>query len=209
MYLEYLKELIMNKTHQLYEIKEKCKNCKKCKSYETRKNIVFSSGNEDANVMFIGEAPGEHEDNQALPFVGPAGQLLESFFQRLKIDRNKDLYISNVLKCRPIKIGKTGRVSNRTPDYDEMDNCIENLIEQIKIVNPKLIVLAGSTALKALTKRKTCKIKSEMGQFFDLTIGDCIYKAIAVLHPSYLMQYATDDDKVKTLEYLKKIKEFI
>lgn len=114
-------------------------NCKKCKLCTNRTNIVFGTGNKNADVMFIGEGPGADEDRQGEPFVGKAGQLMNKAFQGLSISREK-VYIANVVKCRPPQ--------NRVPEQDEAAACLDYLRNQVILVKPKIIVLLGSTALK-------------------------------------------------------------
>ena len=121
------------------ELSESIKDCKKCGLCEGRTNIVIGVGEHNTNIMLIGEGPGADEDAQGIPFVGKAGQLMNQAFAGLGIDRSK-LYIANVVKCRPPQ--------NRVPEKDEADACIGYLQNQIKLVNPKVIVLLGSTALK-------------------------------------------------------------
>lgn len=121
------------------ELKKSIINCKKCKLYTNRMNIVFGSGNENADVMLIGEGPGADEDKQALPFVGKAGKLMDKALDGLNICREK-LYIANIVKCRP--------PSNRVPADDEAKACLDYLRNQVILIQPKIIVLMGSTALK-------------------------------------------------------------
>lgn len=113
--------------------------CKKCKLSNNRTNIVFGQGNKNADIMFIGEGPGADEDHYGLPFVGKAGQLMNKAFEGLGINR-KDVYIANIVKCRP--------PSNRVPEEDECQACLDYLRNQVILVKPKIIVLLGSTALK-------------------------------------------------------------
>ena len=121
------------------ELEESIKGCKKCKLCMNRTNIVFGTGNKQADVMFIGEGPGADEDRLGEPFVGKAGQLMNKALQALDIDRDK-LYITNIVKCRPPQ--------NRVPEQDEAEACLNYLRNQVILVKPKIIVLLGSTALK-------------------------------------------------------------
>ena len=113
--------------------------CKKCRLCTNRTNIVFGQGNKKARLMFIGEGPGADEDKQGIPFVGKAGQLMNNAFQALEINR-EDVYIANIVKCRP--------PSNRVPEDDEAQTCLNYLRNQVILIKPKIIVLLGSTALK-------------------------------------------------------------
>lgn len=114
------------------DLENECENCNKCKLCNTRKHVVIGTGNRNAKIMFIGEGPGADEDLQGIPFVGKAGQLMNKAFAGIGIKR-ENVYIANVVKCRPPQ--------NRNPEKDEADVCREYLISQIKLVNPKVIVL--------------------------------------------------------------------
>ena len=124
---------------ELEELKKEVMNCKKCKLCENRNNTVFGSGNENADIMFIGEGPGADEDIEGLPFVGKAGKLMNQAFAGLGISR-EDVYIANIVKCRPPQ--------NRTPLKEEAMVCLDYLRKQVMLIKPKIIVLLGNTALK-------------------------------------------------------------
>jgi uracil-DNA glycosylase family 4 len=117
-------------------------NCRKCVHGTTRRAFVFGAGNADAAVMVIGEAPGEEEDKQGLPFVGPAGQLLTQMLAAIRLDRKKDVFITNILKCRP--------PSNRDPSPQEQAACLPLLRKQIEIIRPAAILVLGRIAAHAL-----------------------------------------------------------
>ena len=121
------------------ELEKSIENCKKCKLCEGRTNIIFGSGNKNADIMFVGEGPGADEDRIGEPFVGKAGKLMDQCLFGLGIKR-EELYIANIVKCRPPQ--------NRVPEKDEAIACMEYLRNQIYLVKPKIIVLLGSTALK-------------------------------------------------------------
>lgn len=123
----------------LNEIEEVVKNCTKCNLCKKRTNTVFGSGNENADIMFIGEGPGGDEDIQGKPFVGKAGKLMDQAFIGLGIDREK-VYIANIVKCRP--------PNNRNPEKQEADACLDYLRNQVILIKPKIVVLLGSVALK-------------------------------------------------------------
>ena len=123
------------------ELEEEIKGCSKCKLCNNRNNIVLGCGNKNAKVMFIGEGPGADEDIQGEPFVGKAGKLMNQAFKGVGIKR-EEVYICNVVKCRP--------PMNRNPEADEVKACIDYLRAQVKLVKPKIIVLLGSVALKAV-----------------------------------------------------------
>lgn len=159
----------------LDELKEKLKNCKGCPLCSTRTNLVFSDGNPNANIMLIGEAPGADEDRLGVPFVGRAGKLLNEFFEKAGIDRQKDIYICNTLKCRPPE--------NRKPLPDEKKACAPYLKFQIDTIKPKIIVLCGATALESFIKGQT--ISKARGKIFKGSKGTVF---IPVFHPSYLLR---------------------
>lgn len=123
------------------ELKESIKNCQKCKLCKNRTNIVFGTGNENADIMFIGEGPGADEDAQGIPFVGKAGKLMNNAFEGIGINR-EEVYIANIVKCRP--------PGNRNPEKDEVIACIDYLRNQVVLVKPKIVVVLGSVALKAI-----------------------------------------------------------
>lgn len=126
------------------EIENKCLSCKSCRLCEKRKNVVFGVGNRQAKVMFIGEGPGEQEDIQGEPFVGRAGQLLDKMLYAVDLDRHKNVYITNIVKCRP--------PMNRDPQEDEQDCCIGYLREQTRLIRPRIIVTLGRIAGMKLIK---------------------------------------------------------
>ena len=120
-------------------LNNKCIKCRKCSLSSTRKNVVFGRGNPNSKLFVIGEGPGQQEDEQGVAFVGRAGKMLDSAFLSVGIDTNKDCYISNIVKCRPPE--------NRKPHKNEVSECIPWLEKQIGLIKPKVIVLAGSTAV--------------------------------------------------------------
>lgn len=197
----------MDKLKQLEDIDLLCENCHSCEIASRRDKMVFSAGNPDAKVVFIGEAPGKDENAQGLPFVGRAGQLLNTYLQKIGIDREKDLYITNILKCRPTNPDRPNK--DRVPASDEIRNCIGYLYKQIEIVKPNLIVLCGGTSLKTLIGKKSIQISKVRGNIFELELNGNKYNAVAIYHPSYLMQYASQEQKEITLEDLKLIKSYI
>ena len=200
----------MTKQQMLNDLKQECENCRVCKIGKERTNLVFGIGNPDtAKIVFIGEAPGEQEDKDGIPFVGKAGQFLDEYLKKAGIDREKDLYIINTLKCRPftIKNQKTGIKSNRPPMREEKQACEHFMLRQIEIINPKLIVLCGNNALKSLCGSKYTVTKTH-GKLANLEYKG--RKAIAIYHPSYLVSYAHSEEKNKELlDDLKFINSFI
>ena len=173
----------MTKKDKLEEIKKLCLNCKKCELANTRNNIVFSDGNpETAKAILIGEAPGENEDLTGTPFVGRAGKLLNEFLEKAGINREKDLYIINTVKCRPPK--------NRVPTNEEKDKCAKYLYEQINIVNPKVLIFCGATALQSFYKEKV-QISKIRGKWLEVEVNGDKYKSMSIFHPSYLLRNDT------------------
>ena len=126
------------------ELKEQCLNCKKCGLCETRTNVVFGVGNPNAEVMFIGEGPGENEDLQGEPFVGRGGKLLDKMLYSVDLSREENIYIANIVKCRPPK--------NRDPKPEEQVACTDWLRNQYKLINPKIIVCLGRIASAKIIK---------------------------------------------------------
>lgn len=156
------------------DLVHKCSGCYSCPLHETRTNVVFGCGNKNADIMFIGEAPGEQEDLQGLPFVGPAGKLLDKYLTAAGLSR-EDVYIANILKCRPPK--------NRDPLPEEEDVCINHLRAQISLIKPKILVCLGRISAKRLIK-EDFKITAEHGIWFEKGA----YKICAVYHPSALLR---------------------
>lgn len=175
----------------LDELKKICSECEACSLCKTRTNCVFGVGNENADIMFVGEAPGEQEDLSGTPFVGRAGQLLDKFLYAVDISR-EDVYIANILKCRPPK--------NRDPLPAEEDACIDFLRRQVEIINPKVIVCLGRISAMRLIK-PDFKITQEHGTWFKK--GN--YLMTAVYHPAALLR--DPRKKEDMLEDMKKIKE--
>lgn len=137
------------------ELKQACAQCRRCGLGETRHSLVFGDGAENARIMLIGEGPGEQEDRQGVPFVGPAGKLLDDMLEMIYLDRTK-VYIANVVKCRPPQ--------NRDPLNVEQDACIGYLRRQAALMKPKIIVCLGRIAAKAIIK-EDFKITQEHGQW--------------------------------------------
>ena len=156
------------------EIKEKIKDCNKCKLCKTRTNIVLGSGNANAKIMLIGEGPGADEDREGLPFVGKAGKLMNFALEGIGIDRN-NLYITNIVKCRPPK--------NRDPEADEIEACIEYVKNQIQVIKPKIIVLLGKIALQNILGPEY-KITSSRGKWIE---KDGIFY-LPTWHPAALLR---------------------
>lgn len=195
------------KTRMLQELRQNCGACcKACELHKTRHNVVFSDGNpETASIVLIGEAPGKDEDMQGIPFVGRAGKLLNDYLQAAGISRENDLYIINTLKCRPFLETDNGKLKDRKPTKLEKEACKHLLFEQIKIINPKLIILCGVSAMEEFLNEG--KITDIHGRIFDITISSKTYKAMPILHPSPLCRIP--DKKNIMVHDLKKAKDFI
>ena len=159
----------------LSEIREELGDCTRCRLCETRKNIVFGEGNPRARLVFVGEGPGRDEDIQGRPFVGRAGQLLTKIIQAMKLER-KDVYICNVVKCRP--------PGNRNPEPDEVASCEPFLIKQIESINPEVIVSLGSVATGLMLKLKNFKMGQLRGTFHQY--GNS--KLMITYHPAALLR---------------------
>ncbi len=156
------------------ELKEACQHCRGCGLCRGRTNVVFGVGNEDADIMFIGEGPGEQEDLKGEPFVGPAGKLLDDMLSIIDLNR-QNCYIANIVKCRP--------PNNRDPQEEERTACIGFLRNQIALVQPKVIVCLGRIAATSLI-REDFRITREHGSW---TEKDGIWMS-AIYHPSALLR---------------------
>ena len=156
------------------ELEKQCMGCKGCGPWETRNHVVFGVGNRNADLMFVGEGPGEQEDLKGEPFVGPAGQLLDDMLSIIDIDRSK-CYIANIVKCRPPR--------NRDPLEQEQEACMDYLRNQIALVQPKVIVCLGRIAAMRLID-PNYRITREHGRWVQR--GDFFLSAI--YHPSALLR---------------------
>lgn len=157
------------------QLKETVHSCTGCGLCETRHNVVFGIGREDTDVLFVGEGPGEQEDLQGEPFVGPAGKLLDDMLSILDLDRTSNCYIANIVKCRPPR--------NRDPLETEQEACIGYLRNQVALIKPKIIVCLGRIAAKKLID-PDFRITRQHGQWFKR--GD--FWMMATFHPSALLR---------------------
>ena len=157
-------------------LKSDCADCRRCSLCGTRHNLVFGVGREDAELMFIGEGPGEQEDLKGEPFVGPAGKLLDDMLRMIDLDRSM-VYIANIVKCRP--------PGNRDPLGVEQEACAERLGRQIALCSPKLIVCLGRIAAKAIIDPEF-RITRDHGVWYDVGGRRCM----ATYHPSALLRDA-------------------
>ena len=170
------------------DLKKSIAECKKCRLCTNRTNIVLGEGNINAKIMFIGEGPGADEDKQGVPFVGKAGQLMNKAFQALGINR-EEIYIANIVKCRP--------PSNRVPEEDEAQACLNYLRNQVVLIKPEIIVLLGSTALKTILG-KEYGITAVRGKWMEKN-G---IKYMPTWHPAALLR-----DENKKIEFWLDLKE--
>jgi DNA polymerase len=176
-------------------------DCQRCRLCQGRKTIVFGSGNERSPLVFVGEGPGADEDEQGLPFVGRAGQLLTQMIDNTAAKegipiRREDVYICNVVKCRPPE--------NRTPLPDEMEICGEFLFRQLMAIKPKAICALGSTAMKALlnTKDGITKVRGKWHKWRDIPV-------MITYHPSYLLRQYNQTARREAWEDLKTLLHFV
>lgn len=163
---------------KLKEIAEKIKNCKKCELWKNRTNAVPGEGNPNAKIMFIGEAPGRNEDLYGIPFCGRAGAVLDDLLSEIGLKR-EDVFITNVVKCRP--------PGNRDPKPEEIAACSPFLDEQIKVINPKIIVTLGNYATSYILNKfgfKAENISKVRGKVFKVTTLLTTLKIIPTYHPA-------------------------
>ena len=182
---------------KLIDLKEKIKSIEDCELKKFAKNIVFNDGNPKSQIMLVGEGPGEKEDIQGKPFVGEAGILLNKMLNAINIKR-EDVYITNVVNYRP--------PNNRKPEISEINRYSVFLREHISIINPKILILMGSTAMEALFGQKL-KISKERGKWKETIINQKTFLTILTFHPAYLLRQP--DQKKNSWEDLKNIRKKI
>ena len=178
-------------------LEKKCISCTKCSLSTGRTNVVFGRGNPKAKILIIGEGPGQQEDEQGLAFVGRAGKMLNKSFLSVGIDTNEDCYISNIVKCRP--------PNNRKPKSIEIEKCMPWLDSQIELIKPKVIVLAGSTAVQSYLN-----INQPISKIRGKWITRESIKYMPIFHPSYLLRNSSNEKgkpKWLTIQDLKKVKK--
>jgi DNA polymerase len=188
----------VSRSSGLAAVREELGDCIRCKLHEGRKNIVFGEGNPNAALVFVGEGPGQEEDLQGRPFVGAAGQLLTDIIVKGMQLKREDVYICNIVKCRP--------PGNRNPEPDEVEACEPFLIKQLQAINPKIIIGLGNVAVKTLLKTKE-GITSLRGNWKT-------YQGIPLMptfHPAYLLRTPSDkrlvwDDIKKVIAELEKLR---
>ena len=178
-------------------LKQICSGCTRCGLCETRHNVVFGIGREDADILFVGEGPGEQEDLKGEPFVGPAGKLLDDMLSIIDLDRTSNCYIANIVKCRP--------PNNRDPLETEQDACIGYLRNQVALIRPKIIVCLGRIAAKRLID-PDYRITRQHGQWIE---RNGIWMT-AIYHPSALLRDVskrpeTFDDLLSLREKIREV----
>jgi DNA polymerase len=186
-------EQVVEPIQTLEKIRAEMGNCRRCKLYAGRTNLVFGDGAADARLMFVGEAPGADEDQQGLPFVGAAGQLLNNLLSKLGLSR-EEVYIANVLKSRP--------PANRDPESDEIAACLPFLQKQIQTIGPQVIVTLGRIAAQALlgTKEPLTKMRGHWQRYHDIRV-------MPTFHPSYLLRFPKE--RHKTWEDMQQVMEYL
>lgn len=178
---------------RLRVVQEELGECTRCKLHTKRTNLVFGVGNPEAELMFVGEAPGRDEDRQGIPFVGRAGQLLTKIIESIDLQRD-DVYIANVIKCRP--------PDNRNPAPDEVQTCEPFLFAQVDAIQPRVIVALGSFAARALLRTEDA-ISRLRGRVFDYRGA----QLIPTFHPAYLLR--SPDRKREVWEDMKKVRSIL
>ena len=157
------------------ELERDCKECTRCGLCEGRKNVVFGIGNTESRVMLVGEGPGEQEDLQGKPFVGKSGQLLDRYLSLIDLDRNKNIYIANMVKCRPPQ--------NRDPKPEETEMCLPWLRNQVKIIRPQIVVCLGRIAAQRLIS-PDFRVTRQHGEF--IAKGSMLF--MGTFHPAALLR---------------------
>jgi len=186
-----------NKVALLKKLEKSINNIKNCDLKKNATNLVFSDGNINSKIMIVGEGPGANEDKEGLPFVGRAGQLLDKMLSSINLDRN-NVYITNVVNYRPPE--------NRKPTDEEIRRYVPYLTKHIEIINPKILVLLGSTALNTLIGKEVV-ISKARGKWIEKKIGNIKMSVIASFHPAFLMRQP-DQKKMSWID-LKMIRKKI
>jgi DNA polymerase len=209
----------------LAQLQDSWGDCQRCGLAETRTRLVFGEGNPNADIMIVGEGPGEHEDRSGRPFFGRAGEVLDQFLESVDLDRQEDLYITNVVCCRPtveVEDDRSGgvRIDNRPPSKVEREACKERLLEQIYLVDPLLIIAVGKVPLQILTG-KAPKMEAVRGRMRTFTMqGRHVpirYALMPVYHTAFLARshnrtksgpwYKTTEDFVRAAQVIDHLRE--
>jgi len=180
--------------NNLDKLKDTAQKCFLCQLSKGRKNVVFGEGNPKADLMFIGEGPGAVEDEMGRPFVGRSGELLTKIIETTLELKREDLYIANIVKCRP--------PMNRAPTEDEAKTCLPYLLKQIELIDPKIIVTLGSTGYKYLTgdlKSSISKIRGEIINYSNIILMPTFHPSFLLRNPSAKRYVFNDMKKIKAM----------
>ena len=177
----------------LEQVRGELGDCTRCKLHQGRTTLVFGVGRPDADLMFVGEAPGRDEDQQGEPFVGPAGQLLTKIIEAIGLTRGQ-VYIANVIKCRPPQ--------NRNPELDEVQTCAPFLFQQLDVIRPRVVVALGAFAVRTLLRSEQ-SISRLRGQVFDYRGA----KLVPTFHPAFLLR--SPDRKRDVWQDMKKVRALL
>jgi uracil-DNA glycosylase family 4 len=179
--------LLKNSALEEFESLVEC--CMKCELGKSRKNFVFGSGDKNADLLIIGEAPGDYEDEKGKPFVGKAGKLLDKILKAIGLSRNKNVYITNILKCKT--------PNNRDPLLSEINNCNSYLLKQIELIKPKIIIALGKVSGKSLLNKDLSlnDMRSHLREFNSIPLK-VTYHPISLLNDSSLKKNAWEDFQV-------------
>lgn len=164
---------------KLEKLRDECLGCTACPLRQGARQVVFGVGNKNARIMFVGEGPGEQEDIQGEPFVGRSGQLLDKYLELIGLDRHDNIYIANIVKCRP--------EGNRDPKEEEQEICIGWLRQQVRLIKPEIIVCLGRIAAQKLIS-PDFRVTSQHGKFIEK--GGILF--MGTFHPSALLRYETN-----------------
>ena len=198
-------EKTIHKNKNYNELVKTCQSCTSCKLSNTRTNVVVGHGPVPCELMIVGEGPGEKEDKEGKPFVGRAGQLLTKILTSVGIDREKDVYITNTVKCRPPK--------NRNPHKEEIDTCKSYLIRQIQLIKPKVLLCLGSPSLKTILE-ESLAISKVRGNWYTANVNymNAPLYMMPLFHPSYLLRnQSMEEGKPRWLTWqdIQKVKKVL
>ena len=182
-------------------LKNEIMNCQKCTLGKTRGTVIFGEGNPDAEIMLVGEAPGADEDRVGRPFIGKSGQLLDKILAACGFTREHHVFISNIVRCRP--------PNNRVPTEEEVRSCIPYLFRQIELINPKIVIPMGATALKRLLEDNSIKISKLRGQWlvWNERLVMPVYHPAALLRNPGLKRDTWEDYKKVVFKYRELVDE--
>jgi len=188
------------KAEALAQLEEQAVNCSACPLAQTRNRLVFGEGNADAELVFVGEAPGAEEDATGRPFVGRAGELLTKMIKAMGL-RREDVYICNMLKCRP--------PGNRTPNPQEIESCWSFLVSQLQVIQPQVIVTLGNPSTKGLlgTRQGITRIRGNWQKLPDIGEGLEGIDVMPTFHPAYVLRQYTPDNRRKVWSDLQAVME--